>query len=80
VNGQLVIRRASGAVAPLRTGTHTVTVTLQAGLMTLFVDGVNVMHLTYSPQPKMLLAFTAATGTVTDTHIVRNAAITATGF
>jgi hypothetical protein len=80
LNGQPAIRRASGAIAPLRTGTHTVTITLHAGLMTVFVDGVNIMHLTYSPQPKMLLAFTGGTGSATDNHIVRNAAITASGF
>ena len=80
LNGQPIIRRSSGAIPPLRTGTHTVTFTVHAGLVTVFVDGTNIMHLTYSPAPKMLLAFTGATGGVTDNHIVRNAAITATGF
>jgi hypothetical protein len=82
-NGQPNILRASGAVPPLRTGTHTLTIAVAAGFMTVTIDGATITRRTMGGgllQSKMLLAFTGATGGRTDNHIVRNAAITTTGF
>jgi hypothetical protein len=80
-NGQPTLRQYSGAVPPLRVGTHTVTITVQASVLSVSIDGTRLLHRPMGTLPaKMLLAFTAATGSRTDNHLVRNAAITATGF
>jgi hypothetical protein len=81
LNGQPIILQYSGAVPPLRTGTHTVTITLQASVLSVSIDGTRILRRPFGAlPPKMLLAFTAATGSKTDSHLIRNAAITATGF
>ena len=64
--------------APLRTGTHAVTVTVLAGVITVYVDAAQV--LTYKPAAGLIPAtayagFTAGNGGKTDLHAVSNIAI-----
>lgn len=64
--------------APLRTGTHAVTVAISAGVITVYVDAAQV--LTYKPAAGLIPAtayagFTAGNGGQTDLHAVSNIAI-----
>jgi hypothetical protein len=64
--------------APLRTGTHKVTVTVNKGIISVFVDGARL--LAYTPAAGVIPAnayagFTAATGGNTDVHAVSNVTI-----
>ncbi len=64
--------------APLRTGTHAVTVTVIAGVITVYVDAAQV--LTYTPAAGLIPAsayagFTAGNGGQTDLHAVSNIVI-----
>lgn len=75
---------ASGATAPtwvtsnttipdLRTGTHTVKVTVSQGSqMTVLLDGTQIMVAQVTLPSKVLVAFTAGVGGSTDTHAVTN--------
>jgi hypothetical protein len=80
---------ASGTRVPveqLNSGTHTVTVSLVQNpatkryTLTLSIDGGLVVQAGVTVGPTALLAFTAGTGGLTDIHVVRNAALTATGW
>jgi hypothetical protein len=68
-------------IAPLRTGTHTLTVRVTADdVVIVSLDGEQLMQQAEPGLPATaLLAFTAGTGTPTDNHVVRNVAISATG-
>lgn len=61
----------------LRAGTHTVTVSLQAGTLTVTIDGSTVLTQAVTVPSTAYVAFTASTGSVTDQHLVQNAAISA---
>jgi hypothetical protein len=66
----------------LRAGTHTVTVTFNAGTLTVAIDGTTVLTHTVAVPTSAYVAFTASSGTgtlgsVTDRHLVQNAGITA---
>ncbi len=67
-------------VGQLRDGTHLVTVTLSKGTITVYVDGGLVLTGHVSLAPTALLAFTGGTGHETDMHVVRDAALTASGW
>jgi hypothetical protein len=71
---------ATKALAALRTGSHRVTVSLSNGTLTVKIDGTTVLTHAVSAPAKALLAYTASTGSSTDMHIVRNAAIASPGF
>ena len=66
----------STTVPPLRT-THTMTVTLVAGTLTVSIDGVRYLTTAVTVGPTVLLGFSGGTGTNTDIHAVSNVAITA---
>ena len=62
----------------LRSGTHLVTVTLDNGTLTVAIDGTTVLPQTAVTVPSSAyVAFTGSSGTLTDRHLVQNAAITA---
>jgi hypothetical protein len=61
----------------LRSGTHMVTVTVASGTVTVTIDGKVVLTQATTVPSTAYVAFTASTGTVTDRHYVRNAAISA---
>jgi hypothetical protein len=63
-------------VAPLRV-THSVTIVLDNGLLTVAVDGTPVMSQAVSVGPKVLVGFTASSGAQTDIHSVSNVSVSA---
>jgi hypothetical protein len=72
------------AIAPLRAGPDLVTVQIMPGsgayIITVWLDGEQIMQQSVTGVPSTaLLAFTGATGTRTDVHLVRDVAISATG-
>lgn len=73
--GELKFDSTVSAIAPLRTGTHTVTVTVTGSVLTVYLDGVVALQRTETIPAQALLAFTGADDTLTDIHTVRNAAI-----
>src|SRR5450432_643137 len=83
--GTLSFQRVAQGIAVLRSGTHSVTVTVTHSgalgyVLTVWLDGVQTMQ---EIEPTMTatvrLAFTAGTGSVTDLHLVRDVAIAASG-
>jgi len=68
-------------IAPLRSGTHTMVVTITPGdVVIVSLDGQQLMQQAEPGLPATaLLAFTAGTGTPTDNHVIRNVAISAAG-
>jgi hypothetical protein len=67
-------------IGQLRAGTHDVSVTVQGGVLVVDLDGQQVLALAVTLPPTVRLAYTASTGVMTDWHVVRNAAISATAF
>ncbi|HEY6786993.1 MAG TPA: choice-of-anchor D domain-containing protein, partial [Trebonia sp.] len=64
----------------LRSGTHMVTVSLKAGTLTVAIDGTTALtqSVTGLAVPSSAyVAFTGSTGSLTDRHLVQNAAIAA---
>ena len=68
---------ATSSAVPVLEGTHTVTVTLVNGTLTVSIDGAQVLSTTVTVGPQVLLGFTGATGGLTDTHAVSGVSITA---
>ncbi|MFB7452767.1 choice-of-anchor D domain-containing protein [Streptomyces sp. NPDC056194] len=68
-------------VPSLRSGTHTVAVSVSGKTVTVSVDGTQRLRTTVaSLTPTALLAFTGGTGSITDIHAVRGATITASSY
>ncbi|MCW2931853.1 MAG: legume lectin beta domain protein [Actinomycetia bacterium] len=61
----------------LRSGTHMVTVSLKAGMLTVAIDGTTVLTQSVTVPSSAYVAFTGSTGSLTDRHLVQNAAIAA---
>jgi Bacterial lectin len=61
----------------LRAGTHMVTVSLQAGTLTVSIDGSTVLTQAVTVPSSAYVAFTGSTGKLTDRHLVQDAAISA---
>ena len=74
-NGTLKLTSSVNEIGQLRAGTHNVEVTVTGGVLTVFFDGAQILaqHVPLSGTVK--LAFTGATGGLTDMHEVRDAAI-----
>ena len=74
-NGTLRFASSVNQIGQLRAGTHNVEVTAIGGVLTVFFDGAQILaqHVPLSGTVK--LAFTGATGGLTDVHEVRDAAI-----
>lgn len=64
-------------IPPLRTGTHNIEITVTGKVLTIYDDGVLIMQKSEAIPANALLAFTGATDTGTDTHAIRDVAITA---
>jgi hypothetical protein len=82
--GVLVLQHLSQGIGPLRTGTHTVTVSVVNGggsvgeVVTVWMDGVQVLNYAEPTLTSgVILAFTAGTGTLTDLQAVRDVSIAA---
>jgi len=61
----------------LRAGTHRITVSLKAGTLTVTIDGSLVLTHAVTVSSAAYVAFTGGTGSLTDRHLVQNAAISA---
>jgi hypothetical protein len=59
-------------IPDLRAGSHTILVTVVGGTVNVAVDGVPVLSAAVSMPSTILPAFTAATGGLTDNHVVSN--------
>lgn len=77
--GAASLLAAKSLTSALRTGTHTVTVSLQAGTLTVTIDASVVLSHSVKTlvSSSALVAFTGGTGTLTDRHLVQDAAISA---
>jgi Abnormal spindle-like microcephaly-assoc'd, ASPM-SPD-2-Hydin/PQQ-like domain/Bacterial lectin len=64
-------------IASLQGGVHTVTVSLKAGTMSVTIDGAVVLTQAVTVPSSAYPAFTASTGSLTDQHVVQDAAIAA---
>ncbi|MGN6242227.1 MAG: Ig-like domain-containing protein [Motilibacteraceae bacterium] len=67
----------STAIGDLRTGTHTVHVTVSGGRMQVAVDGTQRIDVAVTLPTSVRPGFTGATGGSTDNHVVRDVTITA---
>lgn len=67
-------------IGQLRTGTHTVSVTVNGNVLIVDFDGQQVLQHAVSLPSSVMLAYTGSTAGATDLHIVRNAAISAAKF
>jgi hypothetical protein len=79
-NGVLKFAQTVNLFPPLRTGTHNVGVSVGSGVITVFLDGAQILQARVSLPPEVLLAFTGATSGLNDIHAMRNAAISANKF
>ncbi len=72
-----VLRLASSVseIGALRAGTHSVEVTVAGGVLTVYFDGAQILAQRVTLPRTVKLAFTGATGGLTDAHTVRDAAI-----
>ena len=61
----------------LRSGTHMVSVSLKAGTLTVVIDGTTVLTQAVTVPSSAYVAFTGSSGSLTDRHLVQNAAIAA---
>src|SRR5262249_31689464 len=66
----------NAAIPDLRAAPRHLTVTLQSGLITVFLDGTQVLQTAVTYGPQVLVGFTAATGFVTDRHAISNLSVT----
>jgi len=73
--GVLKLTKAVNEIGQLRAGTHSVEVSVSGGVLTVFFDGEQIFGLNVTLPSTVKLAFTGATGGLTDVHEVRNAAI-----
>jgi hypothetical protein len=64
-------------VVPTLRSTHTFTVTLVDGTLTVSMDGTQVLTTTVTVGPHVLVGFSAGTGSITDTHAVGTVAVNA---
>jgi len=63
-------------IAQLRGTPHDFVVTLNAGLLTVFMDGSQVLTTAIAAPPLVLVGFTAGNGALTDRHAVSNVNVT----
>jgi hypothetical protein len=74
-NGALTFAATTTKVPALRKGTHVIGVTVSGGLVTVTVDGKQVLAKTVAVPKLALIGFTAGTGSRTDHHFVTKIAI-----
>lgn len=79
-NGLLNFQATARAIGQLRTGTHTLGIDVSGGVLAVWLDGQEVLAHAESLPPTSLLAFTGATGGLTDLHAMRDAAISASSY
>ncbi|MFE9428498.1 choice-of-anchor D domain-containing protein [Kitasatospora sp. NPDC006697] len=73
--------QTNSGIPDLRSGPHQVSVTVSGTTVTVALDGAKVLGAAVpSLPPAALVAFTGATGQLTDIHTVRGAAVSAAGY
>lgn len=77
--GLLNFAATSNHVPALRHGTHTVTIGISSGTVTVAIDGKQVLSKRVAVPKLVLAAFTGATGGRTDRHLVKDVTIQADG-
>jgi hypothetical protein len=75
--GAPTVLASTTGIPQLRSGTHTVTVSISGNTLSASIDGGTPISATTSIGPTALVGFTAANGSDDDTHIVRNVTILA---
>jgi hypothetical protein len=78
--GLLKFQATVQGIGQLRSGTHTVGVDVSGRVLTVWLDGQQVLAIAENLPAASLLAFTASTGGLTDIHAVRDAAISAASY
>lgn len=73
--GVLRLTSSVNEIGQLRAGTHNVEVTVTGGVLVVYFDGAQILAQKVTLPRTVKLAFTAATGQLTDMHAVRDAAI-----
>jgi predicted lipoprotein with Yx(FWY)xxD motif len=73
--GVLKLTSSVNEIGQLRAGTHNVEVTVTGGVLVVYFDGAQILAQKVTLPPTVKLAFTAATGKLTDMHAVRDGAI-----
>ena len=68
---------ATSSTVPNLRATNTVTVTLVRGVLSVSVDGTQVLSLAVKVGPSVLVGFAGGTGGLTDVHAVSSVAVTA---
>lgn len=76
-NGLLTFKVTVSEIGQLRSGIQMVSVSVAGGVITVFLDGQQVIQTAVSLPSKVVLAFTGGTSSFTDWHSVANAAISA---
>jgi hypothetical protein len=75
--GMLAWLATSTNIPTLRNATHHVTVTVDQGVLTVAIDGADVISTLVSLPSNVLVGFTAGTGGLNDRHAVSNVSISA---
>jgi predicted lipoprotein with Yx(FWY)xxD motif len=73
--GVLKLTSSVNEIGDLRAGTHNVEVTVTGGVLVVYFDGAQILAQKVTLPRTVKLAFTGATGALTDMHEVRDAAI-----
>jgi predicted lipoprotein with Yx(FWY)xxD motif len=76
-NGVLKLTSWVNQIGQLRAGTHSVEVSVAGSTLTVYFDGAQILSKKVTLPPTVKLAFTGATGGLTDVHLVRDAGISA---
>jgi len=73
----LAYNTTSTNIPTLRNSTHRVDISVTAGRLTVAIDGVEKLSSTLALPPSAYVGFTAATGGLTDRHMITSATISA---
>ncbi|MGF1425835.1 choice-of-anchor D domain-containing protein [Kitasatospora sp. LaBMicrA B282] len=77
----LTYAQTDTSIPNLRSGPHQVSIAANGTTMTVILDGAQVLSAAVPTlPPAALVAFTGATGSITDIHTVRGAAVSAAGY
>ncbi len=74
-NGVPRLTSSVNQIGQLRAGTHNVEVTVAGGVLTVYLDGAQILAQKVPLSATVKLAFSGATGGSTDVHAIRDAAI-----